>query len=250
MEQNKFDYKKVAKEIGWSFSMVKPEIEYLSDYDYYKAVVAEISPKTVMLDIGSGSAEKTLRYFSNAKKVYAIDNEPEMLKKARANAEKFYGKDFQKWEFLLADGNGILNFEDESFDLVVSRHCGANMTEVFRVLKRGGVFVSEDVANEDCFELKKIFERGQCFDEKIPLEKKILDECYRAGFSKIELLKFEIKEYYKTKEDLEYLLLRTPILNVYQKEKDEKILDEYIERFKTEKGICLNRRLFAFKLVK
>ena len=61
MKKKEFDYKKVAKEIGWSFAGAKYEVEYLSDYDYYKAVVAEISPETIMLDIGCGSAEKSLR---------------------------------------------------------------------------------------------------------------------------------------------------------------------------------------------
>lgn len=250
MKEKEFDYKKVAKEIGWSFSKAERITEKKTDYDYYKAVMGEISPETVMLDIGSGSAEKSLKFFAGAKKVYAIDREIEMLKKAKSNAENLYGKDFEKWEFLLVDGNGELGFDDELFDLVVSRHCGANMSEVFRVLKNGGVFISEDVADDDCLELKKLFGRGQRFGEKVPLEKEIFEECKKAGFSKIELLRFEEHEFYKSRADFEYLLSRTPILNVYDKDVDGKILDEYIRENKTEKGILLKRRLFAFRLQK
>lgn len=250
IKEREFNYKRVAKEIGWSFEKANVEVEYLSDYDYYKTVIEEISHDTIMLDIGCGSAEKTLRFFSRAKKVYAIDNEPEMLEKAKKNSIKFYGENFEKWEFLLADGDDVLDFDDETFDLVVSRHCGANMKEVFRVLKKGGVFISEDVADDDCLSLKKMFNRGQRFNAKVPLEKEILNNCYEAGFSKIELLKFGINEYYKTKKDLEYLLSRTPILNVYDGRQDGKTLDAYINSHTTQKGILLERRLFAFKLQK
>ena len=160
MKEKEFDYKKVAREIGWSFAKAERITEKKTDYDYYKAVMAEISPETVMLDVGSGSAEKSLKFFAGAKEVVAIDSEVEMIKKAKSNVEKLYGKGFKKWKFFIADGNGKLDFADESFDLVVSRHCGANMSEVFRVLKKGGVFVSEDVADDDCIELKTLFGRG------------------------------------------------------------------------------------------
>lgn len=250
MKEKEFDYKKVAKEIGWSFAKMERITEKKTDYDYYKAVAAEISPETVMLDVGSGSAEKSLNFFAGAKEVVAIDSEVEMIKKAKSNAEKLYGKGFKKWKFLVSDGNGKFDFADESFDLVVSRHCGANMSEVFRVLKKGGVFVSEDVDDDDCIELKTLFGRGQRYGEKVSLDKEIFDDCQAAGFSKIELLRFEEHEYYKSKADLEYLLSKTPILGVYEAEVDGKLLDEYISQNQTEKGIFLKRKLFAFRLEK
>lgn len=250
MKEKEFDYKKVAREIGWSFAKAERITEKKTDYDYYKAVMVEISPETVMLDVGSGSAEKSLKFFAGAKEVVAIDSEVEMIKKAKENAKKLYGENFSKWKFFIADGNEKLDFADESFNLVVSRHCGANMSEVFRVLKKGGVFVSEDVADDDCIELKTLFGRGQRYGEAVSLDKEIFDECYAAGFSKIELLRFEEYEYYKSKSDLEYLLLRTAILGVYEPEVDGSLLDEYISKNKTEKGIFLKRKLFAFRLEK
>ena len=53
-----FDYKAVGKEIGWNFSQVNYEVDVPSGYNYYKEVVGHITPKTVMLDIGSGSVER------------------------------------------------------------------------------------------------------------------------------------------------------------------------------------------------
>lgn len=247
----KFNYHNTAKKIGWNFESIKPTLEQKSDYNYYKAVVECITPNTTLLDIGCGSAEKSTRYFSLAKKVYAIDIEPEMLKRATQNANKYYGEFAKdKFEFLLSDGNSKLEFADNTFDVVCSRHCGANMAEVFRVLKPDGVFISEDIDKYDCYALKKYFNRGQSFDKTPPIKQQIFLDCLSAGFSKIELLSFEQIEYYSHIEQLEFLLENTPIINGYDKNTDREILEKYVKDHTCEKGIKLERNLFAFKLIK
>lgn len=247
-----FDYKEVGKEIGWSFSKMNYIVEQSSDYDYYKEVVSHITPTTKMLDIGCGSAEKTTRFYSGASKVYLTDYEPEMLKKAKVNVEKYYGTNSKvknKFKFAILDCNGPFDYADGSFDLVVSRHCGANMKEVFRVLKKGGVFLSEDYLETDCQELKDAFKRGQNYNEESKC-KSVMIESFDAGFSEIKLLKFDQIEYYKTVEDLKFLLTHTPILTSYGSEKDDEILKQYIDEFLCKKGIRLNRRLYAFVIRK
>ena len=248
----KFSYKDVGKEIGWNFENINYSVEHLSDYDYYKEVVKYITPYTKMLDIGCGSAEKTTRFYSLANKIYLTDIEPEMLKKAKQNVEKFYEsqpKLKKKFNFGVLDCNGPFNFPDNSFDLVVDRHCGANMKEVYRVLKKGGVFVSEDYSSDDCQEIKDVFGRGQSYNEE-PLYKTVMNECLGAGFSEIKLLKFEEIEHYKSIEDFKFLLTHTPILSYYNEQQDDQVLKKYIEEFSTKKGIQLNRRLYAFTIKK
>ena len=121
----KFNYKDVAKEQGWNFAAINPIEESSSDYYYYKEVLNAIKPSTVMLDIGCGSGEKAIRYFSNAKKVVMIDNEPEMLVKVNENKHKWLSsKEAGRFIVQHGDADGTLDFPDESFDLVVSRHCG------------------------------------------------------------------------------------------------------------------------------
>ena len=250
----KFNYKDVAKEQGWNFNYITPTVEYTTDYDYYKEVVKEIKPTTIMLDIGCGSGEKAVRYFSNAQKIIMLDNEPEMFNRVKMNVDKILSpKEQNKFETKLANCNGTLEFPDEYFDLVVSRHCGGNMSEVYRILKKGGIFISEDVDHEDCLELKELFMRGQGYEnlKTHNLEKqKIMNECVDLKFSNIELKNFCYIEYYSNVDQLKYLLTRTPILDFYDEETDDKILNKYIEQFTTEKGIKLIRRLYAFYLIK
>ena len=247
-----FNYKEVAQEIGWNFSKINPMVENPSGFNYYKQVVEFLNEDSVVLDIGCGSAEKAVRFFSLAKEIYETDNEPAMLEKAKANAKKYYEnspKNANKFKFQVMDCNGKFPFDDGMFDVVVSRHCGANMSEVFRVLKPGGVFVSEDYWCDDCLELKQMFGRGQGFGGQ-PLYTFVFAECEKAGFSEIKLIRFEQFEYYKSVEELEFLLSHTPTLNGFDKEKDSATLEKYVEKFTTEKGIKLSRRLYVFILKK
>lgn len=247
----KFNYKEVGKEIGWSFDKMKHSVEQDHPYFYYHEVVKHINANTVMLDIGCGSGEKSSKYFGYAKKVMMLDNEPEMLKKAKENVENFYkGTLIEKFEYVQGNADESLNFDNDTFDLVVSRHCGANMKEVYRILKKGGVFISEDIDNLDCIEIKKLFNRGQDYPTTVSHKQKIFLECLNAGFSQINLLTFDQREYYPNVEELKYLLCRTPIIDGYDEEKDIEVLNKYCSQFATEKGILLNRKLYAFELVK
>lgn len=245
----KFSYKETAKDIGWNFENLKMIKEVSSKYNYYKVCASHINNETIMLDIGCGSCDKSIKYFYQAKKVVALDNEQEMLNKAQANLNRFFGENKSNiFEFLRGDCNN-LSFDANSFDLVVSRHCGANMQQVFQILKKGGLFISEDVDNDDCLELKQAFHRGQNYQTAYNHKIKTVEVCSKM-FSEIELLNFKEIEYYKTIEDLEFLLKNTPIINGYDKEKDFSTLLTYVEKNKEEKGIKLIRRLYAFKLIK
>jgi len=246
-----FNYKDTAKDIGWDFSKIHYIVEQDNPYYYYHKVIEHIKSDTEMLDIGCGSGEKSIRYFSNAKKIVMLDNEPEMLNKAKANVDKYYiSKTKLKYEFMLGDADNKLDFPDESFDLVVSRHCGANMKEIYRVLKKGGVFISEDVDDEDCKEIKDYYKRGQNYNLGCESKEKLFIRCLKAGFSSINLLSFSQREYYEDSEQLKFLLKRTPIINGFNDESDNDILYKYCQDFKTSKGILLNRKLFAFELIK
>lgn len=247
----KFNYKDVGKEIGWNFSTMKHTTEQDSPYYYYHKVVEYIQPDTVMLDLGCGSGEKSTKYFGLAKKIIMVDNEPEMLKKAKENVEKFYNENkASKFEFQIGDADGRLDYADETFDLVVSRHCGGNMHEIYRVLKKGGVFISEDIDDIDCLELKEYYNRGQNYPLDKTQKEKIFQDIFDAGFSEIKLLNFDQREYYPNIEELIFLLDHTPIIDGYDEENDRETLEKYCKDFITEKGVLLKRRLYAFELKK
>jgi hypothetical protein len=59
-------------------------------------------------------------------------------------------------------------------------------------------------------------------------------------------------EYYESKEELLKLLLKAPIINDFENDNniEDDILDKYIEKFKTNKGIELKRVYFGILAIK
>jgi len=56
-------------------------------------------------------------------------------------------------DFRPGDGSGPLPFDNNSFDLVLNRHGSYNAREIYRVLKPGGIFLTQQVGAENDREL-------------------------------------------------------------------------------------------------
>ena len=87
-----------------------------------------------------------------------------------------------------------LPFEDESFDIVINRHGDFNAKEIFRVLKSGGIFITQQVGAENDRELVDLI-----FDERQPLP--FPEQYLTLTRQKFESEGFEIaeaKEAYRT----------------------------------------------------
>ena len=59
-------------------------------------------------------------------------------------------------DFRPADGKGKLPFADSSFDMVINRHGDKNPGEIYRVLKPGGMFISQQVGADNDRELVEL----------------------------------------------------------------------------------------------
>ena len=59
-------------------------------------------------------------------------------------------------DFRAADGKGVLPFADASFDMVINRHGDFNPSEIYRVLKPGGLFITQQVGAENDRELVEL----------------------------------------------------------------------------------------------
>ena len=80
---------------------------------------------------------------------------------------------------------------------------------------------------------------------------KIKEEIVNEKFKRIEFYDIIQNEYYKTEEDLLFLLSNTPIIPEFGKiQGDHEKFRKYVEKNITDKGILLNRRLFGIKMVK
>ena len=155
---------------------------------------AEICEADVVLDLGSGAGIDVLlaaQLVGDSGRAIGIDMTPEMIEKARKNAEE---ADAKNVEFRLGEIESM-PVEDESVDWVIS-NCVINLApdkdsvfrEAHRVLKPGGkLLVSDIVANHLPEWLRSTLSNWvDCISGALP-EDQYLDAIRRAGLAEIQV---------------------------------------------------------------
>lgn len=249
MQEKEHEY---YEKIGnWDFDKIKYKTEKLTGWDFYEKIKEFTTKDSICLDLGTGGGEKVLKYYPEVGKIYATDFSGEMIKTANENAKKYPNKNI---EFLEMD-NLNMKFPEKTFDLISARHTIIAAKQIYKTLKDNGVLIIEGVDKKDCWELKELFGRGQAFNDIVPISEKDYKDLKEAGFRNIELIEILENEYYETEEDLLALLLKTPILDDFSEENNEKfshikeievdLFIEYVKRHKTNQGILLKRVLYG-----
>ena len=249
------DFYEKAK--NWDFSMINYTKESLTNWDLYKLLESNVNTQSKVLDLGTGGGEKVLKYFPECKEILATDFSTEMINTANNNLKNSKRKNIK---FRQMD-NLNMDTQDNYFDVVVARHTCINAKQIYNTLKPGGKLLLRGVDKLDCWSLKLQFGQGQAFNDEKPISLIDYENIIEAGFKKVELVPIHVREYYKTKEDLLALLLKTPILvdfseiegneNISNNVKiDNKILEKFIIENTTEKGILLIRRYYGISAIK
>lgn len=240
----------------WDFSMIKYIEENLTNWDLYKILNDYTSPDCKILDLGTGGGEKVIKNFPITKEIIATDFSQEMINTANKNLAKTERKDIL---FKQMD-NLNMTTPNDYFDMVVARHTCIDANGIYKTLKNGGKLLLRGVDKLDCWQLKKLYGKGQAFKDDKPISLIDYENILDAGFKNVELVPIHIREYYKTKEDLLALLLKTPILSDFSEteennfdDKDKinmNLLDKYIQENTNKKGILLIRRYYGITAVK
>lgn len=164
---------------GWDFSHI--DGRYMEDTNFpwdYRQVIGEyLTSDMKLLDIDTGGGEFLLSLAHPYKNTAATENYPPNVQLCKEILLPL-GIDFRQ-----ADGKGELPFDDGSFDIVINRHGDFNPWEIYRVLKSGGIFVSQQVGAENDRELVKLL----CGDLPLPFPEQYADKAANAfrkeGFS-------------------------------------------------------------------
>jgi SAM-dependent methyltransferase len=234
------EYRKPGKVRGWDFSQIKFSSEG-PRINYRRVVESHLARNQRLLDIGTGGGEKFLKFAPKVKEAIGIDSDPKMIETARENSRK---SGLFNVEFEVCDSKK-LKFGNQEFDVVIDRQAPFNAKEVARVLKPGGVFITQQVSEGDKLNFKKIFQRGDSYGIKRgALKNKYLRELQEAGMGIIEEKTANTIEYYQSMEDVVFLLANTPIVPDFDFENEQNKLKQIEERFTTEKGIKTNAERF------
>jgi len=128
---------------GWDFSYLDGRWHEEEPPWSYTAMVRHCLPQVdSLLDLGTGGGERLLKFQDlwPAKTVATEEWEPNFL----LASERLTPLGVEVVQ-AASDEIRPLPFPDDSFDLVISRHTAYNLTEVERILKLGGIFLTQQV---------------------------------------------------------------------------------------------------------
>lgn len=230
-------YESVGKRIGWDFSTLNNRIIVKNKkWEFYHEVAKFLNKKGKLLDLGAGSGEKLFKLSRLCTKVIGIDNSKSMINRANKN---IFNTKISNMEFKLADSNK-LPFKGEEFDTVSCRHSPFNLREIYRVLKKKGIFITQQVGERDKQNIKDIFGRGQSYKKR---SGSLINKCSagarKLGFKTLKKGHYCATEYYKYL-DLIFLLENTPIIPRFNINKDGKFVRSILKKYNTKYGIKTN----------
>lgn len=137
---------------GWDFSHIDGRYTEETDlpWNYRSTILHYLKPNRKLLDIDTGGGEFLLSLGHPCGNVSATEGYPPNIQLCKQKLLPL-GIDFRA-----ADGRDTLPFEDARFDLVINRHGDFNEQEIYRVLKPGGLFITEQVGAENDRELVEL----------------------------------------------------------------------------------------------
>jgi len=137
---------------GWDFSYIAGRmVEEGPPWDYPMLARRLIASSAALLDMDTGGGEVLATLAPFPGRAMAIEGYAPNLTLAEKRLRPL------GVEVFAAGEAGFLKFEDASFDLVINRHGGFRITEVSRVLKPGGTFLSQQVAGDSLVDLQARF---------------------------------------------------------------------------------------------
>ncbi|MBQ1257793.1 MAG: class I SAM-dependent methyltransferase [Clostridia bacterium] len=125
---------------GWDFSHIDGRYEEENDipWDYKAEILKRLTPDMTILDIDTGGGEFLLSLQHPYENTCAMEG----YKPNAALCEKTLAP----LGIRFREGNAArIPFEDESIDMVINRHGDFDAEEISRVLKKDGLFITQQV---------------------------------------------------------------------------------------------------------
>ena len=136
---------------GWDFSYIKDRwIESPLEWDYRAVINKYLQPSHTLLDMGTGGGEFLLTLSHPHTLTAVTEAWPPNIKLCKQKLVPLGIKVYA------VNDDAKLPIEDHTFDIVINRHEAYNLREVSRVLKPGGLFITQQVGSHNCSRLEKI----------------------------------------------------------------------------------------------
>jgi SAM-dependent methyltransferase len=144
---------------GWDFRYIHNRwMESPLSWDYPQLVRSYIQPDISLLDMDTGGGELLFSLQPLPRVTYATEAYPPNLIVARNRLEPLGVKVVQPGE------DKSLPFTDCFFDLVINRHGSYSASDIHRILKPGGTFITQQVGGENNSELNQMLQEYPEFE--------------------------------------------------------------------------------------
>ena len=173
---------RVAHIHGWDFSHIRDRYTEEEDlpWDYREMILRYLKRSMRLLDIDTGGGEflRSLNHpYENTAATEAYPPNVELCRRTLLPL----GIDFRP-----GDGTDRLPFGENSFDMVINRHGDFLPSDIYRMLKPGGIFITQQVGAENDRELVELL----CGKTELPFPEQYLDitsgKFRDAGFDILE----------------------------------------------------------------
>ena len=139
---------------GWDFSFLRGRfLEGRPSWDYRQKVSAATKGVNYMLDLGTGGGELISTLRPLPKHTFATEAWAPNVEVARRTLEPLDVR------VVKVESEAHLPFSSGYFDLVTNRHEGFSSQEVYRILRKGGAFISQQVGGLNTDELNQLLQR-------------------------------------------------------------------------------------------
>ena len=136
---------KAAHIHGWDFSHISGRCDEGTDlpWDYKQVIKQYLRDDMNILDYDTGGGEFLLSLHHPYDKTSATEGYPPNVELCKETLLPL-GIDFKA-----CDDSSNIPFPDESFDLILNRHGDFDAKELYRLLKKGGMFITQQVGEDN-----------------------------------------------------------------------------------------------------
>jgi SAM-dependent methyltransferase len=223
---------------GWDFLRMR-EAQEPAPWDYADAARKYLAPDSHVLDIGTGGGERFLALADAFRSGVGIDASAEMIATAQENLAPALAS---KISFAVMPTQRLA-VVPTSFDVVLNRHAPVDAAEVTRVLRSGGVFVTQQVGARNTANICAVFgctPGGAYASDSTQTPEALRAAFVDAGCRIVATGEYDVRTWFLDVESLLFWLQAVPLPEDFAIERYWRQIDAIISSYATERGIETN----------
>jgi len=222
---------------GWNFSRVRvghgPVL-----WNYVDIVRQYLKPQDRVLDIGTGGGEIFFSLASCFGEGICVDVDPDMVKAAKRNRSAL---SLDNISLLVMDGSH-LRFDAGEFDVVLLRHLRVYVSEIVRVLRKNGYFITQMVGQRSSLNILDAFgwtpsSFGPDWWQPVA---QLADQFLLHGCRIIAQAEYNVPYWYYDLDSFMFWLMSVPWPEEIELQRHWQNINQILETSQTERGIETN----------